>query len=405
MAQATGIFKQVSLKREVTYGLVPAAAGAQLMRRVTSTVDLSKDTYASNEIRPDFQIADYRHGVRRVKGTLSGELSPKTYSDPISAMLKRDFTAGVAAAALAITIGGLAGAWTVTRGTGSYLTDGFKIGDVIRLSVGGFTAANLSKNLMITALTATIATCIVLNASLLVVEGPISGSTVTVFGKKTFIPTTGQTDISYSLEHYFSDIVQSEVFSGVKFDKGAINLPPTGMATIALDVIGQDLAQRATSRYFTSPTSITTTGVVAAVNGILIVGGVAQTVVTGLSINIDPMFSGDPVVGANTVPNQFAGPVNVTGQFTAYFTDATLRDLFVNETESSLMVVLTTDNTATADFISFVLSRIKVGGQQKNDGTGGIVQTFPFQALINVANGGAGFANEATTITCQDSQA
>jgi hypothetical protein len=403
MVQATGIFKQVSLKREVTYGLIPSAAAAQLLRRVTSTTDLSKDVYQSNEIRPDMQIADYRHGVRRIKGTLTGELSPKTYSDPLSAMLKRDFTAGVSAVAASITIAGSAGAWTATRAAGSYLTDGFKVGDVVRLSVGTFNAANINKNLMITALTALVATCIVLNASVLVAEGPITGSTVAVQGKKTWIPPTGQTDISYALEHWFGDISQSEVFSGVKFNKVAINLPPTGMATVAFDTIGQNITTAAL-RYFTSPTAITATGVVAAVNGILLVNGVQQAVVTGLQLNIDPVFTGDPVVGQNTVPNQFAGPVMVTGQFTAYFTDNTLRDLFVNETESSLMVALTTDNTAAADVVAFVLPRIKVGGQQKSDSTGGIVQTFPFQALYN-SLGGAGVATEQTSISCQDTAA
>lgn len=403
MPQATGVFKQVAIKREAIYGTVPAAAAAQLLRRVQSTIDLSKDTYASNEIRPDMQIADYRHGVRRIKGSLQGELSPKTYSDPLSAMLKRDFTAGVSAAAVSITIAGTAGAWTVTRAAGSYLTDGFKIGDVIRLSVGALNAANINKNLLVTGLTATVATCAVLNASLLVAEGPIAGSTVAVQGKKTWIPATGQTDISYSLEHWYSDITQSEVFSGLKFDKAAIDLPPTGMAKINFDVIGQNITPSAV-RYFTSPTAVPGTGVVAAVNGVLIVNGVAQTVVTGLSLSIDPAFSGDAVVGANVIPNQFAGPVTITGQFTAYFTDNTLRDLFVNETESSLIVALTTDNTATADVICFTLPRIKVGGQQKNDGTGGIVQTFPFQALYNV-NGGAGVATEQTTILIQDTAA
>ena len=403
MAQATGIYKQVALKREVSYGTIPAAPSAQLMRRVTSTVDLSKDVYQSNEIRPDFQIADYRHGVRRIKGALSGELSPKTYSDPLSAMLKRDFTAGVSTTAASVTVAGSAGAWTVTRAAGSYLTDGFKVGDVIRLSVGTFNAANLNKNLMVVTLTALVATCIVLNSSVLVAEGPITGATIAVQGKKTFIPATGQTDISYSLEHWYGDISQSEVFSGVKFDKAAISLPPTGMATVAFDVLGQNITTAA-ARYFTSPTAISSTGVVAAVNGILMVGGVAQTVVTGLQISIDPAFSGDPVVGANTIPNQFAGPVTITGQFTAYFTDATLRDLFVNETESSLMVALTTDNTASADVLSFVLPRIKVGGQQKSDGTGGIVQTFPFIGLYNV-NGGAGIATEQTSLSVQDTAA
>jgi hypothetical protein len=403
MVQATGIYKQVAIKREATYGTIPAAASAQLLRRVQSTIDLQKDTYASNEIRPDMQIADFRHGVRRIKGSLQGELSPKTYSDQLSAMLKRDFTAGASAAAMSLTIAGAAGAWTVTRAAGSYLTDGFKIGDVIRLSVGALNANNINKNLLVYALTATVATCIVLNATTMTAEGPITGCTVAVQGKKTWIPPTGQTDISYSLEHWYNDISQSEVFSGIKFDKAAINLPPTGMATVQFDVIGQNITP-AQARYFTSPTAIPSTGVVAAVNGVLVLNGVAQAVVTGLTLSLDPAFSGDPVVGANTVPNQFAGPVTITGQFTAYFTDNTLRDLFINETESSLIVALTTDNTATADVVCFTLPRIKLGGQQKSDGTGGIVQTFPFQALYNV-NGGTGIATEQTTILIQDTAA
>ena len=80
--------------------------------------------------------------------------------------------------------------------------------------------------------------------------------------------------------------------------------------------------------------------------------------------------------------------VKVTGQFTAYFQDATLRDLFINETESQLAVALTADNTAAAAFVAFVMSRIKVGGASKTDGEGGLVQTFP-----NVA------ANKLYTIT------
>lgn len=403
MPQASGIFKQVALKREVTYGTVPAAAGAQLMRRVQSTIDLSKDTYQSNEIRTDFQVSDFRHGARRVKGSLQGELSPKTYSDVLSAMLKRDFTAGVSTAGLSITVAGSAPTFTLTRATGSYLTDGFKVGDVVRLTAGSFNVANINKNLLITGLTATVATVMTLNGTVLVAEGPIASATLAVQGKKTYIPTTGHTDISYAIEHWYNDISQSEVFSGVKFDKATIDLPPTGMAKVSFDVLGKDLVS-AQARYFTSPTAVPSTGVVAAVNGVLLVNGTVQAVVTGLNIQIDPAVSGDPVVGANTVPYLFPGPVNVTGQFTAYFTDATLRDLFVNETETSLIVTLTTDNTATADVIGFTLPRIKIGGASKNDGNGGLVQTFPFQALINNA-GGTGTSSEQTTIVLQDTQA
>ena len=67
---AAGVFKQVAYKKEVTYGLIPAAASAQALRRVSSVVDLEEDTYLSNEIKPSFQKSDSRHGVRRGKGKL-----------------------------------------------------------------------------------------------------------------------------------------------------------------------------------------------------------------------------------------------------------------------------------------------------------------------------------------------
>lgn len=400
---AAGVFKKVAFKRETNYGTIPAAAAAQALRRVESTLDLAKQTYTSNEIRTDFQVSDYRHGVRSVKGALKGELSPKTYSDFFSAALKRDFVAGITTTGASITIAGTGPSYTLTRAAGSYLTDGFKVGDVIQLSAGTFNAANAAKNLLITALTATVATVQTLNASAMVAEGPITGATVTVMGKKTYIPQTGHTDISYSYEHWYSDVAQSEVFSGCKIDKIDLQLPPTGMALATFDVIGQNVTTAA-AQYFTSPTAATTSTVTAAVNGLLFVNGVQQAVVTGLTLTIDPTFKGDPVVGANVVPGQFAGTVNVNGQFTAYFVDNTMRDLFISETESSLYVVLTTNNTASADFIAFTLPRIKFGGSAKNDTSTALVQTFPFTALVNV-NGGAGFSSELTTISMQDSLA
>ena len=82
----------------------------------------------------------------------------------------------------------------------------------------------------------------------------------------------------------------------------------------------------------------------------------------------------------------------------------TLRNAFVNESQIDLIGVFTSDNTATADFITCVLPRIKVGSANKDDSDTGLIQTFSFQALLNTA-GGAGVKTEATTFSMQDSQA
>ena len=193
------------------------------------------------------------------------------------------------------------------------------------------------------------------------------------------------------------------MFTGIKFDKAAITLPPTGIATVTFDAMGKTVINNST-RYYTTPTAVTTTTAVAAVNGVLRVGGVTVANITGFTMEIDPTFSGDPVVGQDSVPFLFPGKVKVSGQLTAYFDSIALRDQFVNETEVEIMVALTSDNSNTSDFVTIVLPRVKTGGANKNDTDGGLVQTLPFKALIQNA-GGAGTKWEQTTILMQDSAA
>jgi hypothetical protein len=406
MPAASGVFKQVAYKLETTYGVMPSAASAQALRRVTSSLNLSKDTYQSNEIRADFQVADLRHGLRKVGGTIAGELSAKTYADFIAAALKKDFVAGASATGLSITVGGTTGAWTITRAAGSWLTDGVKIGDVVRLTAGAFNAANLNKNVLVTAVTATVITGTVLNATALTTEGPIASATLTVVGKKTMVPQTGHTDKSFSIEHWHPDAGAtgaSEVFSGCKVSKMSFSLPATGMATVSTEFVGKD-ATGATAQYFTSPTAATTTGCMAAVNGVVMVGGVTGGTITGMTLDISSAQSGEPGIGSNTTDQQATGRVIATGQITAKFDSTTLRDAFYNETEISAIAVFTANNSANSDFIGFSLGRLKLTGADKDDGEKILIQTIPFQALLNV-NGGTALASDLTTISVQDSAA
>lgn len=402
MAVATPINKQVRIKKETSWGTAAGTTGAQLLRRVSSDLDLRKQVYESAEIRTDYQVADLRHGVREVQGRISGELSPLTYEALFAAVARKAWAATSALTSLSITVSGTGPTYTVTRGSGSYLTDGIKVGDVVRLTAGSFDAANLDNNMMVVDLTATVATVVTLNGSALVAEGPISGATVTVPGKRVFVPTSSHTDDSFSIEHWFSDISKSELFTGCKVMSAAVNLPATGMATADFSFMGKDVTT-ASAAYFASPTAITTTGVLAAVNGVVRYGNGKVANITGLNFTVDGGMSATPVVGANTYPEIFEGRVGVSGQFTAYFENTTYRDAFLNETEVSISVALTATNADDSAFLSFTFPRCKLQGTTKSDGgTGGIIQTVPFTALFASA-GGAGTTAEATTFVVQDS--
>ena len=414
MPTAAGVFKQLAYKVESTYGSAPTQASAQALRRVQSTVDLTKETYQSNEIRTDLQMADFRHGVRRVQGKLTGELSPGTYKDFFSYALKRDFAAVSASTGVSVTIAASGSYYTITRAAGSFLTDGYKVGMVIRLSVGSLNASNINKNLLILAIgSATVLTVTPLNGSAMVAEGPIATTTITAVGKVTYVPTSSHTDKSFALEHWYSDLSQSELFLGCKIARIGLALPPTGIATIDMDVVGQDFADTTAKRgavalsaqYFTTPTAATTSGVLAAVNGRIFSGGAVLANVTGFSLDVACNFTGDPVVGQNTVPAQFAGRVLVQGQLTAYFDSVTQRDAFVNETISDVGVALSADNSATSEFVSLHLPAVKFGGSAKDDGEKGLVQTIPFQALMDTTGHATTADTHMTTLMCQDSAA
>lgn len=398
MATASGINKIVSYKKETAFGELPSpTTGGQTIRRVSSTFNLTKETYQSEEIRTDYQLVDFRHGVRAVEGSLSGELSAGTYADFLASALARNWTAATPSALGSTTIASVGGTYTITRTTGSWLTDAVRVGSVIRLT--GFATANNDANLLVIALTATVATVVALNSVALTPETVASGGAFTATGKTTYAPTTGHTDDSYTFEEWYADIGQSEVTVGNKVNTVGIALPATGLTTIDLAFMGQDLKQRGTSQFFTSPTTQNTNGIFAAVNGALIVNGAPVALVTGANFNINRNMTSEAVVGSNIRPEIYEGRIIVDGDFTTLFQDGTFADYFDNETEISLVVALTANSLPNSEFMSFTIPRLKLSTDTKDDGEKGIVSSNSFQALKGT--GANGF--EATTLMIQDS--
>jgi hypothetical protein len=403
MALAENVSAEIRYAPEVTWGTAPSGAGAsQSLRRVSTTLSLTKDTYQSAEVLKHRQIVDYRHGTRRNSGDISGELSPSTYSDLVQAALRGTWAAqvdvtqgtpGMSSATLSIATN------VITASAGSFITSGLTIGMVIRLTAG-FLAGNMNKNLTIVGLTAT--TITVVGHTLSDEAGPIATWTIDVPGKSVYVPETGHVNRSFTFEINYSDIDVSELFTGCRIGRMQIGLPASGMSTMTLGVMGKDgsYLSGASAPYFTSVTAPTSTGVLAAVNGSLLVAGVPVAVVTGMEITLDLGPQSDAVVGSNTVPAIFLGVTNITGNMTVLFQDTTFLDYFDDETEVSLMVRMDVDSSVNADFIQIVLPRIKFGTAGiSRQGNGGVPVTMSFQALKKATTTGY----IASSIVIQDS--
>jgi len=401
MPISKGTAKQVAYKKETTFGTLAGNTSGKLLRRVTANFNLAKEAYESNEIRVDRQVADFRHGVRSAEGSLNGELSSAAYADFMGSVVGKDFVAVTLGSAVQTTVTVSGTTYTLVRASGSWLTDGLRVGMVIRAS-GLTTTADNAKNLLVASLTATNAVVVPLNGSTMTVQSTASGVTLTAPGKQTFVPATGHTDDSYTVEEFYADIAQSEVYTGMKVNSMAVQLPATGLTTVDFGFAGKDLTQVGTTQYFTSPAAQGTQGIFAAVNGVMLVNGAAVALITSADFSVERATENATVVGSNSVADIFTGRIRATGNLSVYFQDAAFRDYFDDETPVSIVLTVTADSTATANFVAFTLPKVKLGSFTKDDGELGIIASASFQALLNDVTT-AGLA--PTTIQIQDSAA
>lgn len=381
----------------------PGASGAQTLRRVSSSLKLGKDTYQSAEIRSDCQIGDFRHGTKRVTGSVSGELSPLTYADWFEAAFRGTWEAALSGLDETdfTSVAADSGTSKFTFAGGDPVALGLRVGHIMRFA-NLSAAGNNATNYLVLGFGGTS------NREVTVYPAPTTMSADTAFtlvtaGSRLSIPSSGHVSRKFGIEIFNEDIDVARLFTECRVAGFTMQLPASGLGTIEFPVMGRDMEvlEDGDAPYFTSPTAETTTGIVAAVNGLIRVNGVTRGVITGLNIQMDLSPSSDAVVGQDFVPEVFLGRANVTGQATAFFEDGDLIGNFTDEDEIAILAYLTTTNAPNSPALSIYLPRIKFSDADvATTGEGGQAITMPFQALKS--NGAAGI--DATTIQIVDTE-
>jgi hypothetical protein len=408
MTVAQGISKQLIVKKQSALGTAASGSGAQILRRITSTIDLAKGNFKSNEIRTTQQRSDFRLGERSVSGTVNGELSVGTYQKFMESVLRQLATpaisstgAGLGTVTPAVTSGA---SGTFTRSAGSWITDGYKVGMVVQFA--GFTTTgvpNNAHNFLIKSLSATVMTGTMLDGvAINATAGGASAVSCLTPGKFISIPLTGHTKDYWTIEHNFPDLVQSEQFIDCIIGGMNLKLPASGLATVDFPVVGLDMTT-GTASVFTSPTAISSGLILASVNGAISINGVNVGNITSMDININGNAAAiGAVVGTNASPDVSRGSIEVTGTISGLFDSITMRDLFINETACVIQAAFTTSNVANADFIGLTFPAVKITSATKDDGEKGITSTYNFTALEYI---GSANYSQLSTIVIQDSQA
>lgn len=381
MAISNGTAKVVAYKKETNFGELAGNTAGKQLRRVTADFNLTKEAYSSNEIRTSRQNASSTHGVRSAEGSLSAELSAGSYADFMGSILARDFTTVILGAAVQTTVTVVGTTYQFVRSTGSFTTDGFRPGLIVN-TAGLTDIDDNGRDFLITAVSALTATFVPLDTlGAPAAQAVASSVTFTAPGKHTFIPATGHTNQSYTIEEWYSDIAQSQVFTGMKVNSMGVSMPSTGIVTLDFGFVGKDMAQTGTTQYFTTPTAQSTSGVMAAVNGAVIVNGQPVALITSIDFTVDRATENATAVGSNSLAEIFTGRILVTGNMSVYFTDANFRNYFNNETEVSLVMGVSTNACGTGSAMSFYLPRVKVNSFGLADAELGITASASFEAL------------------------
>lgn len=396
MVHQTGRQIEVAYKVESAYGTLAGASGAKVFRPNSGNLSMSIEPIRSNENRRDGMTTRGRHGTRNVTGQYTGDLSVGSYDDWIEAVFRGTFST-----ALELDEGDFTSitttANTIVLASGSPISLGLRVGDIIRLSDHA-TAANNDRNLRITALdstTITVAETITLNNT--------PDTDVTITRPKKVIQ--GVTSRSFTVEEREIDIDSSEVFTGVRVGQMQLQMQPNGMATLSFSLVGQDMQVKsgADSPYFTTPSETTTIGLTS-VEAKIRIGSEDVVDITSLDLTLNLNAAGQPVVGSNLTPDVFTNLADVQGSITALKRDAARTQQYLDEDGLSLYLLFEEKvESGAPGFCAFCIPNLTLASATKSDlGTDG-ARTQSFSLLVGKDLRGGAY--DPTMLTFQTSAA
>lgn len=330
---------------------------------------LTKESFESDSIRRDQQYNNPRHGLRSGEFSLSQELQIGGHKELLAAALRAAWVNGVTTGALT-NVGIDATTRTITRAAGSFLTDGFKVGDIVRYDAsGGGPAGNEGVNLRLTAVTAlTMVYAADPWTTGIVTDAAGDSVTISVPGAKLIVPSSGHTKDYFTVDDFHDDIDQNTLITDAVVGSVEIDIQPGAHAHITFNMLGTNAAA-GTAQYFVTPDAEPTGALLAGPEGKLRYDNADSSVLTGIQLTIDSGAEVKAVIGGNTSPDVFREGVKVSGSFSSLHDGGSVYVNFDDEVEAPLIIYLFADSTPGAHFLCIKIPRCKMNSADKgNDG-------------------------------------
>lgn len=345
-----------------------ASGGSAIVLRTTGGAGgkISKAAIESKEVRQDGMSTRGRHGTRKTNGAYSSELSLGLFDPVLQAVMRGTWSAANLAITQSAMTSVTTGAHTIVAAAGSWITEGLRVGDVIR-ATGLPDAGNNGRNLRITGLTAltiTVAETLTVNA------GADTSFTITRPGRVLINPTS-RVKKYFTVEEHELDIDGSEIFTDVVWSSLKFSMQPDGLVMCDSTWLGtgqSEVKSGGSAPHFTSPT--TPTGIpLAATEATVRKGSTDLLDMTAFDLSIDIGASAPPVIAPPSTPwapDVFSGAMQIGMNITTLRKDLLDVADFLDETPLSLSVLLTENESEPEDFVSIYVPNFTLGGVDKS---------------------------------------
>jgi hypothetical protein len=324
--------------------LVQAAAGeidanpAWIVLPFTNAeYSVQAEQLADNSMTGDRNELEPRTGTTNATVSVSGKFRPECLDDIIEAAAQGTWAAKYAISGMTVTVAAETSGFSFTRGTGSYITDGVEVGDIIIFS--GFVAPHTANNAAfeVTAVdSATKITCAnATGLSAVTDAASISATTATDYVK------VGSTRRAVAWEVYHSDTDEYIRIIDTEIASFSISLAPNGDVTFQLEAIGGkelDLGANIGDAVAGATYTETSKPFYDSFNGTVSLEGEAGIYFSGLNPSINnqstPLFA----LGSRYPFAVSHGKMMGDMSLTAYYTDKTIKSKYQNETSLDLKI-------------------------------------------------------------------
>lgn len=246
---ATAALRVLGVQEEVQFAVAPPTPNMTYVRRRSTSLAVSPESYSSEEIRSDRMLEDMRLGIRRIAGDIVQELSPGSSSLFFEALLGGIWIApptaiNIGTTNITMAAVGVGYIGTATRGSGSFVTDGFRVGMRIKIT-GTSNSTYDNRRFTIVSMSATVIT-FGEERGFTFAAATLSAGSFTALGNYVEM---GNAYRSFMTEDAYTDVGKFQQFNGIRFNSAQLQLPATGIAVVTWGVLGQSASNLVTAPF------------------------------------------------------------------------------------------------------------------------------------------------------------